>query len=1163
MTPFDITTAPLEAGVTLIEASAGTGKTYSITGLILRLVLEKDLQLRDILAVTFTEAATQELRDRIRQRLQGALEDLHSGNPKDPIVDAFLKTSDKTIGIHKLDVAIQSFDEAQIFTIHGFCQRMLNDYAFESGTRFETTLVTDPKPLFEEVARDFWRLRFYEAKPLLPKLAMAWKRSPDDWVELLERTRSHPDLVILPPSETESCRGLLQATEQTFAALAREWTSRGSEIEKLLRGHGGLSRDKKKFGLERIEELLAMISEACTDFDSAAPESIRALAEVSSEAIAAGTKGTGTAPEHLFFTLSSDFCRAVEALFNQLTHEFLEFSQTELPKRKTRTNTVTYDDLITGLRDALRQEGGSVLARAIGGKYSAALIDEFQDTDPAQYEIFRTIFRAKDHRLFFIGDPKQAIYGFRGADIFTYFEAAAITDRTFTLTTNWRSEPPLLAAINGLFFQTGKPFIFPQIQYHEVHAPKKPMVRPLTNSGATAALRFRLVVPLDDQARPAQDRPTELICRAVSDDIAALAGSSARLGENPLHYRDMAILVRRHTQAEMLQAVLRERGIRSVVQSDRSVFASDEARELQRFLQGVIDPRRDSLLKAALATTLIGFDAKKLFALDRNDQERQAWLDRFTDWRQKWSDGCFTAMFRHLLVSQQVRARLVNLPAGERRLTNFLHLAELLHEAESTLSLAPDAVCSWLREQRESEKVSEDRFQLRLESDDDAVQIVTIHKSKGLEYPIVFCPFLWTDAESQAHKELLFHDRDDPEKRLTFDLRGKKAGAKQHQDWQSEEVIAEELRLLYVALTRAMNRCYIYLPGQRTEKSPLAHLFESSAGGSLFDRVTAFAQSSKGSVSASSEPGEPGRVRDEPALTTALQSRLFNGKISKIAMTASFSGLNAATTELEEVDSVPSDEPRAVFEPERDQTELSIFTFDRGRRVGDFFHDLLENMDFQDLRDLSTLIDGKLRTYGFSQTLHRPAINQILQQVIEVELDSGIRLRDIPRRDRLSEVEFSYPLSHLTPASLARTINRCTALPGDIRARMGSLRFDPVNGFLRGFIDLLFRFNDRYYLIDWKSNWLGSKAADYGPEGMRRAMLEHNYYLQSHLYTLAAHLFLQKRLPGYDYQVHFGDVYYVFLRGIDPADPSRGIFRDRPAIETIEGLATLISEATP
>lgn len=206
MTPFDIATVSLEPGVTLIEASAGTGKTYSITGLILRLVLEKHLHIRDILAVTFTEAATQELRDRVRRRLQAALEDLRQGESKDTIVTPYLKNSDIRTGIRELDVALQSFDEAQIFTIHGFCQRMLNDYAFESGARFDTALVTDPRPLFQEIARDFWRLRFYRAKPLLPTLAMAWKKSPDNWVELLERTRSHPDLVVLPPAEASRAR---------------------------------------------------------------------------------------------------------------------------------------------------------------------------------------------------------------------------------------------------------------------------------------------------------------------------------------------------------------------------------------------------------------------------------------------------------------------------------------------------------------------------------------------------------------------------------------------------------------------------------------------------------------------------------------------------------------------------------------------------------------------------------------------------------------------------------------------------------------------------------------------------------------------------------------------------------------------------------------------
>jgi exodeoxyribonuclease V beta subunit len=276
-------------------------------------------------------------------------------------------------------------------------------------------------------------------------------------------------------------------------------------------------------------------------------------------------------------------------------------------------------------------------------------------------------------------------------------------------------------------------------------------------------------------------------------------------------------------------------------------------------------------------------------------------------------------------------------------------------------------------------------------------------------------------------------------------------------------------------------------------------------------------------------------------------------------MTASFSGLNTVEKEIDQGGSDTSSSPSALIEPERDSSDLSIFTFDRGRRTGDFFHGVLEHLDFQNLEDLSEIIEAKLRTYGFSQTSHRPAINQILRQLMEVPLDPGMSLRDIPKQERLAEVEFCYPLAHLTPAKLAKALGKCATLAGDVRTRMGNLRFDPVEGFMRGFIDLLFRFKDRYYLIDWKSNWLGDQPRDYGIEGMQRTMLEHNYYLQYHLYTLAADLFLEKRLPGYDYEAHFGGVYYIFLRGVDPKDPARGIFRNRPAAQTVRSLRKLIS----
>jgi exodeoxyribonuclease V beta subunit len=1166
--PLDITTVSLEPGVTLIEASAGTGKTYSITGLVLRLIVERHLKIREILAVTFTEAATQELRERIRRRLQGALEDLRGGTSGDPVVRTFLANGDLSLATRELEVALQSFDEAQVFTIHGFCQRMLNDYAFESGVLFESAVLIDPNPLFQEVARDFWRMRFYEAKPLLPTLTMAWQRSPDNWVALLEQTRRHPDLVVLPATESKSCDELLRKVETAFSALIQEWNDHGPDVKDLLRTHNSLSREEKKFRHDRVEELLIGIAEACSRPGAGAAESIRAFAEVSLEALAGGTKANRPVPTHRFFNLSTDFSQKVDALFNQLARDFLIFAEVELAKRKARANTVTYDDLISGLLDALRREKSKVLAKAIGEQYSAALIDEFQDTDPTQYEIFQTLFRSKNHCLFFIGDPKQAIYGFRGADVFTYFEAAGIADRRLTLVTNWRSEENLLRAINGLFSQVETPFVLSEIQYYEVHATSEPVVERLIGPGHITPLNFRLIKPMEGRAD--RERPSVLISRALTHDIAALQQSGALLGTRPVRYGDMAVLVRRYGQAEEIQIALREQGIRSIVHSDQNVFASLEARELQQFLQGVIDPRRDPLLKAALATTLIGFNAQRLFEFDRNDQKRQVWLDRFSNWRQQWANGCFMAMFRHLVVSQNVRARLIALPAGERRLTNFLHLAELLHDAERARSLTPDALCVWLREQRESERVSQDQFQLRLESDEDAVQIVTIHKSKGLEYPIVFCPFLWQRAELQRQEELLFHDRDSAN-RLTFDLRGRKAGLEKHRLWQSEETRAEELRLLYVAVSRAKNRCYIYLPDQKIDKSPLAQLFQPT-GGSLGDQVDKLAKSSKGCIDVSSpQLGERGDVlpciqgltaASPPADREAgltLKPRPFAGRISKLAMTASFSGLNIADVDLDEGGSATPVELSPATASPLEDTDLSIFTFDRGRRTGDFFHDVLERMDFQNLETLSDLVESRLGVHGFARTLHRLAIIQLLRELTEIQLEPGIRLQDIPKRERISECEFYYPLPRLTPAGLAKTVGQWQTVEEEIRTRMGKLRFDPIEGYMHGFIDLLFQFKHRYYLVDWKSNWLGSEASNYGREAMHQAMLKHNYYLQYHLYTLAADLFLERRLPGYSYQTHFGGVFYIFLRGLDPLDPSRGIFRDRPAEETVAGLRRLIS----
>jgi exodeoxyribonuclease V beta subunit len=1156
-TVFNLAAASLEPGVTLIEASAGTGKTFSLAGLILRLILEEQIPISQILAVTYTVAATKELKDRVRCCLHEALDELRRGKTEDEILRRVIKRGDAEKSIRELDLALQSFDEAQIFTIHGFCQRILHDHAFESGSSFDTELITDATPLFEQVAKDFWRLKFYRAAPLIPALMIAWERSPDAWVELLDRTRNHPDVIFIPPSTEKSFDQLATNIEKSFQAVRAEWKASRREIENILEGNKSLSRAKDVFSLERVQELLGQLEEVCADFDCADPKCIKVLQALTTDAISAGTKRTGTAPEHRFFDQCGVFSDLVQQFFLQLEYEFLEYARTELPKRKSRIGIVTFDDLVLRLRDALVAPGGEKLAAGIGEKYQAALIDEFQDTDPAQYEIFQRIFGTGRHRLFFIGDPKQAIYGFRGADVFTYLEAALKANRTFTLQTNWRSEKELVDAVNQLFQQVETPFVLPGIRYHDVRAGEEAKLPVLTDlpAAACAPLQFRFVESSRDDGKSMnQTEATAAICEAVKDDIAKFKASGAKLGGRDIGFGDMTVLVRRNAQADQMQEVLRAHGIPSVVQSERSVFLSDEARDLQQLLQGILEPRRETLFKAALTTRLIGLNGSDLIALDDNEAASQQWLDRFAEWQTKWIDDCFIAVFRQILVQQDVRARVVRLPGGERRLTNFLHLAELLHEAETAERLQPDGLCAWLNRERNKKAIAQDEFQLRLESDADAVQIVTIHKCKGLQYPIVYCPFLWLPAEWSKRDELQFHDRKNKD-RLTLSLQGKAAGNDEQRAWQTEEITSEEARMLYVAVTRARNRCTIHFGDiKKIQQSPLAHLFGQPAD--LLKAVATFAEQSKGNAATSVVSQAPEEAAALPPMKPAnFAARIFTGAIDRTAMVASFSGLNAGRIELQELEPEVSDEPEVAL-PEKSTTGDTIFDFARGPRAGDFFHAVLERLDFQK-PELEPIVDEQLGWHGFAKTKCRAAILEKLEQLLDAELEPGMALRKVAKGERLSELEFTYRLNRLDPRRLAEVFRKCTGLPAGFTDNLGRLRFDPVEGYLRGFIDLLFEFGGRYFILDWKSNWLGNRASDYDEAGMRGSMLEHNYFLQSHLYVLAADLFLRTRLKNYDYSRDFGGVFYVFLRGVDPQDPALGIFRQRPPEKTIKSFREL------
>lgn len=1229
--PFHLATVPIEKGVTLIEASAGTGKTFSIAGLVLRLVLEEGVPIQEILAVTFTVAATQELRDRVRRRLRDALEDLRRGGASsDDIVRRFLsgtatvegddaaagKCISRREGVRRLDAALQCFDEAQIFTIHGFCQRLLKERAFESGMRFDAELLTDATPLLEEVAHDFWRLRFYQADPLIAALAIGWNQSPGGLLAMLGRMRNHPDLAILPAPATRSCEAIAAELAEHFTAIRELWRADREAIAALLGDAKAISQDKAKgFPPERLEEILEKIDEACGDLAVASPECIRALTEICTSNLEELTKANQSTPAHALFDRCEAFCRTVDRLFEQLTHEFLDYAAAELPGRKLRANVLTYDDLLMRVHRVLESErGGAALAASVGRQYRAALIDEFQDTDPVQYGIFRRLFGGSGaaHWLYFIGDPKQAIYGFRGADMFTYFRAVESAGRCYTLDTNHRSEARLLDAVNRLFRACERPFVFKEIAYRQVRAPEKPRDSFATlvekRGSAEAPLQFRLVESARDDGKDFnQAEATEAIACAVAADIARWHASGAKLGGRPLRFCDLAVLVRKHSQARAVQAALRARGLRSVLHTEESVFATSEADELQRLIEAVLEPRQEHLLRTALVSPFIGLDAPALVALEEDETLRQEWHERFLGWRARWENECFMAMFRKLLIDQGVRERLVRLPGGERRLTDLLHLAELLHAAETEGNLTPDGVCGWLRDRRREGRESKaaEEHQLRLESDGDAVLIATIHRCKGLEYPVVFCPFLWAPAVPARFDVAQFHDpRND--NRLTFDLRGSSAPP-EHLEQHRTEALAEEMRLLYVAVTRAKNRGVIYGGAiQKFEESPLAHLLGSVPAADLPVRLEELCAESGGNIGVSRvDPAADTGADSGSAATCAdaasnragdgdhdasapLSARSFMGTIPRTRFFASFTGLTSSgrhrkTSDREDDDKASADEETTAADGNpaglmadgaaapgivSSEPVAGVFGFDRGPRAGDFFHDVLEELDFQAPAALDKLVPEKLELHGFRGNPHREALHAKLRELLDTELAPGVRLRDVSRRERLSELAFWHRLPRLDPARLRAAFapagtdgNPAAGLDSQVARNIGRLEFNPVEGCMRGFIDLLFRAGGRYYVVDWKSNWLGNRPQDYDAEGLRACMLHHHYFLQARLYTLAADLFLAQRLPGYDYERDFGGVIYVFLRGIEAANPARGIHRHRPGAAVVGALRSLASPA--
>jgi len=1204
MKTFDPVNTPL-VGTNLIAASAGTGKTYTIAGLFLRLVLEQKLPADQILVVTFTKAATEELKDRIRNKLLQAKSAFLKGTSNDILIDALVKKLDNpALAVQSIQDALIDFDNAAIFTIHGFCGRILHENAFETKSLFDTELVADQHDLFQEIADDFWREHFYNMPLEFISYAVKKISGPEYFVKLLAK-KTAPDIRIIPELKKPSMESL-DDFRTIFKKLKTAWPVSREKAAGLLKDpslsgtvYGSLKTQEIKTDFSKRDLKVLSMTEAMDRFADAKSIGFplfKDFEKFTATKLTKSVKKNHIPPLHEIFDICDAFYEKGVALESEmetyllyLKTRFFNFARTQLLERKKNSNIQFFDDLLIMVKNALEDKGGNELATAIRQKYKAALVDEFQDTDSVQYEIFTRLFATKQNALFMIGDPKQAIYGFRGADIFSYLKAARSVDSKYTLIENWRSKPGLISAVNTIFSNVDAPFVFDEIRF-EKGTPGKKIESINEKSSAPLTLWYLESKNGSDRPKPlSKAEAVPLIAKAVAGEISRLIlpgqGDLSVHGADVVKAGDNTDLVRTNRQAQIIKQSLSSKRIPSVLYFAGNIFHTHEALEMERILSSVSEPSNERLFKAALVTDIMGAQGQEL---DSTGKEPFWWETRsgnFREYYRLWNRYGFIRMFRLFMAEEKVRERLLAFQDGERRLTNVLHLAEIFHQVSVEKNLGMTGLLKWLFEQRNIAVSESEVHQLRLESDENAVKIITIHKSKGLEHPVVFCPFAW-DGSLIKEQEILFHDND-KNRELTLDLGSSENRI--HVDFAQNELLAENLRLLYVALTRAIRRCYLvwgrfsnaetsapaflfhyrFDPKDLSKKDDLVTSlktsFSTKKDEDFLDDLKQMVGKSQGTIKLAPLPLDNGVeyvTLDDKKEKSAC--RKFSGKIDTFWKISSYSSMISQRA-LEEA--LPDrdahlDVDRHTPESHRDIYEKTdIFSFPKGTRAGIFFHDLFEHLDFAavDSEHKEKLVLNKLNGYGFKPKWQTPVcamINKVLSMPLEVN-KTVLTLSSVQCKDRINEMEFYFPLNPITPKKLEKifAVRGGIDLPVGFPDRIGKLTFPLAKGFMKGYIDMVFHDKGRYYLVDWKSNYLGSRVEDYGKDALNQTMINDFYILQYHLYTLALHQYLRLRLPNYRYETAFGGVFYVFIRGVDPdQNQEYGIYKDFPNPDLINAL---------
>ena len=1206
MQAINLQTMPFSA-YSLIEASAGTGKTYTISQLVLRLVLlgkdgSKPLAIDNILVVTFTKAATQELKDRVRANLVDAFEQVKQWQAsglleqtplnissldatfkqaqQDPflaiIIDALVQQ--RCIHVQMiLQAAIFQMDEAPIFTIHSFSQRMLSEYALLAGKPLQQELVEQSQPVMIQIAQTFWREVVYHFSAAQTALVLNTFKTPRELADKLS-VFLKDDLIDTPVFDSlDDFHAACHAAEQLFTQAQQYWLNEEAELRAMfdVKGLGGSYRSNH----------LAARFSALHQYVNTGMSTSGLLG--SSNKISYFFQSTLEEKckqpiKHALFECLDTLKAQQEKLQIGLYALFRRLLQEKLKQYKQDNNICFFDDLISQFAEVLTQDNlqSHTLQHEIRQRFPVALIDEFQDTDKQQFTIFDAIYQQDDDAsLMMIGDPKQAIYSFRGADIQTYFSArdCVKAEQQYTLGMNWRSLPALVSGVNTMFAKRSNAFVqkdFPT--YPLVSSPgtfdswQGLQLSDASGQKQAAALS---VFTQTEQLLNKEDG-MHFVAEQTAEFLAGLLANNTPINDQPIQPKDIAILVRKSAQAKAMQSALLAQGLNSIFLSKDTVLDCAEAPDFIQLIQACVNPFDTSIVLAALGGSLIGFELDTIQQLNKDPSALFDIQERFSQAKNLAESKGFIVMWQWLVNHFDIATTLLKQQQGERRLTNIHQLAEIAHAQLPAfdLELQFQSFIDAYLQATQGEGDQDNSQKLRLESEANLIEIVTIHASKGLEYPMVCCPFVSSVDDVRAGFNRVYNAE-----QLAYEIVWQ--ATDEQKRCLAEEQLAEDVRLLYVAFTRAKYHLNIsWQPFKSVEKTPLWHIIADEHWGTkvaeLGDDFSAFFKQLKSCVmnpvvsskTAEAELANNKRQNNTQWHLKTLQRNFYEPRVARSysALLSSHGGAHHQGAEINEEgeaewesvtqEALANDEGQDVYIisgdqtlPDTEENDLNMFHFPRGAHAGNFLHLLYETIYFDDESTFNPCIE-KLSGQYLIEEKWQACLFEHTQQFMQKPLAPiAACLADLNVTSIKKEMGFHLMAKPTQGSEIAKILSQ-------YRGGEGVETLSNIDGLFKGFIDLTFEADGTFYVLDYKSNHLGDNIEAYDEAAMHDAMLAHNYDLQYLIYTCALHIYLQQRIKNYDYNQHIGGIFYIFLRGIN-AENNAGIYYKQPSLNVIKRLA--------